>query len=86
MGIYKRFNVKCKCPNCNHSFYANTNKVKLIELIKEKDMMIAEICKGLGLSRAAVYHHIEALRSEGLIIEYNVRGRGRSHYIKWETK
>lgn len=82
----KPFSLRCRCPKCNHVFFTNSNKRKIIDMLEIKDMKIIDLCKELSISRAAIYHHIENLKKEDIIKEYFTKGKGKPHYISLKKK
>ncbi len=53
--------------NTKSSFF---NKAKIISLLEEKEQLTkSQLAKYLDVSRPTIYHHIETLKSQGLIQE-----------------
>ena len=56
---------------------ADETRLKILEMVSQKDMCVCEIIENFGLSQPAVSHHLKILRQAGLV---NSSKKGRWIY------
>ena len=65
---------------CCDIFFAlgDRNRVKILEMLKDKELCVSEICRRLNITQPSVSHHLDILKRVGLVTS-DKRGR-EVHY------
>ncbi len=83
---------KCNCKNkrktglcCHGRFLAisDQNRLRILELLSEKELCVCEIYEKLNLAQNLVSHHLKVLSDSGLV---SFRKVGKNVYYKLNKK
>jgi ArsR family transcriptional regulator, arsenate/arsenite/antimonite-responsive transcriptional repressor len=66
---------------CSVVFIAmgNETRLKILELLKQRELCVSEICKHFKMSQPSISHHLDMLKRAGLV---ESEKRGREVYYK----
>jgi DNA-binding transcriptional ArsR family regulator len=70
---------------CCQAFFAlgDANRLKILELLKNEELCVSDICKRFKITQPSVSHHLDILKRAGLVINEK---RGREVFYHFNRK
>jgi len=70
---------------CDSFFKAvsDPNRVKIMDLLKKKEMCVSEICEEFNMKQPSISHHLNILKNAGIV---NSRKEGKEVYYSLDDK
>ena len=67
---------------CCQAFFAmgDANRLKILELLKNEELCVSDICKRFSITQPSVSHHLDILKRAGLVTSDK---RGREVYYRF---
>jgi DNA-binding transcriptional ArsR family regulator len=67
---------------CCQIFFAlgESNRIKILELLKNEELCVSDICKRFDITQPSVSHHLDILKRSGLV---KSEKRGREVYYSF---
>jgi len=68
---------------CCQIFFAmgDGNRLKILELLKNEELCVSDICKRFNITQPSVSHHLDVLKRAGLVTSEK---RGREVYYRFD--
>lgn len=78
-------NKKKNCSCCHGRFFAisDQNRLKILQLLSDKELCVCKIYEKLNLAQNLVSHHLKVLSDNGLV---TFRKAGKNVYYKLNKK
>ncbi|MCF6239218.1 MAG: metalloregulator ArsR/SmtB family transcription factor [Candidatus Marinimicrobia bacterium] len=61
---------------------SDQNRVKIMELLKDKELNVSEICQHFDMQQPSVSHHLSVLKNAGVVAQTK---RGKEVYYRLDS-